>query len=47
MTDAAPVAEPIPSNANAFKSLLEADSVNPEDTTCLSRYAARLTNRMG
>lgn len=47
MTDAAPVAEPVPSNANAFKSVLEAASVNPEDTTCLPRHAARLTNKMG
>ena len=47
MTDAAAAAEPVPSNANAFQNVLEAAAVNPEDTACLPRHAARLTNKMG
>jgi hypothetical protein len=39
--------ETVPSNANAFQKVLEAAAVNPEDTACLSRHAARLTNKMG
>ena len=47
MTDAAAAARARPVNPQRVPNVPEAAAVNPEDTACLPRHGARLTNKMG